>query len=131
MTRISGTPHSVAEIVAHMAFWQDWFLDRCDGAATPVVAQASLGWPGVANDQWESVLEGFQNGFTRALALAEDDTRVDTLVTPAIEFGPLEHYRIRDALTHIALHNAHHLGQVVTLRQQLGAWPPPAGSWTW
>jgi hypothetical protein len=31
----------------------------------------------------------------------------------------------------MATHTAHHLGQIIVLRQLLGAWPPPAGSWTW
>jgi uncharacterized damage-inducible protein DinB len=52
-------------------------------------------------------------------------------VTPPIEFPPLTHYTIADALTHVATHNAHHLGQVILLRQLAGTWPPPAGSWTW
>jgi uncharacterized damage-inducible protein DinB len=52
-------------------------------------------------------------------------------VTPAIEFPPLAHHTVREALVHVAMHNAHHLGQVITLRQLLGAWPPPAGSYTW
>lgn len=40
-------------------------------------------------------------------------------------------HSIEDALIHVAQHNAHHLGQVVTLRQVLGCWPPPGGSYTW
>jgi hypothetical protein len=35
------------------------------------------------------------------------------------------------ALVHVANHNAHHLGQIVLLRQLMGRWPPPSGSWTW
>jgi len=31
----------------------------------------------------------------------------------------------------MALHTAHHFGQVVTVRQSLGAWPPPGGGDTW
>jgi uncharacterized damage-inducible protein DinB len=31
----------------------------------------------------------------------------------------------------IAAHNSYHLGQVVVLRQMLGAWPPPSGGLTW
>ena len=49
----------------------------------------------------------------------------------AREFAPLSHFTIRDALTHVAEHNAHHMGQVVLLRQLIGKWPPPDGSWTW
>ena len=43
----------------------------------------------------------------------------------------MANYTVQQALAHIAVHNAHHLGQVVTLRQLMGQWPPPAGSWTW
>jgi hypothetical protein len=52
-------------------------------------------------------------------------------VNPPIEFPPMADYTIEDALTHLAQHNAHHLGQIVTLRQAIGAWPPPEGSFTW
>jgi len=52
-------------------------------------------------------------------------------LTPAIEFPSLAHYSRRDVLVHVATHNAHHLGQVILLRQLLGVWPPPSGSWTW
>lgn len=129
--RPPGAPHSIAEIVAHMDFWQGWFLDRCDGTGTPMVAQAALGWPAVAEGEWDAVRQRFETGFARAIALAKDGSRVDSAVVPPIEFGALARYTVRDTLTHVALHNAHHLGQVITLRQQLGAWPPPGGSWTW
>jgi uncharacterized damage-inducible protein DinB len=127
----NGAFHTIAEIVAHMAFWQRWFLDRCDGLTVPMPAPASLGWPTVSRNDWDSVREQFEADYRRALALTDDVARVDLPLTPAIEFTPLTHYTIGDALTHIALHNAHHLGQVITLRQQLAQWPPPAGSWTW
>jgi uncharacterized damage-inducible protein DinB len=50
--RPSSGAHSIAEIVAHMAFWQDWFLDRCDGLDVPMPAQAALGWPPVRDWEW-------------------------------------------------------------------------------
>ena len=127
----AGSAHSIAEVVAHLRFWQRWFLDRCDGVAMAMPAPASVGWPAVAHGEWESIRQDFEADFARALAMADDDGRLERVVTPAIEFDALRHYTVRDALTHIALHNAHHLGQVITLRQQFGAWPPPAGSWTW
>jgi hypothetical protein len=37
----------------------------------------------------------------------------------------------RDLLVDNHAHNGHHLGQVVLMRQMLGAWPPPSGSYTW
>jgi uncharacterized damage-inducible protein DinB len=127
----ASVPHSIAEIVAHMAFWQDWFLDRSDGNAVQPPAHAALGWPAVGAGEWEAVLNRFETGYKRALALADDAARTARPVTPAIEFEPLSKYTVGDVLVHVALHNAHHVGQVVTLRQQLGGWPPPAGSFTW
>jgi uncharacterized damage-inducible protein DinB len=124
----SGAPHSVAEIVAHLAFWQDWFLARCEGDARPMVDHAAAGWPAVAAGHWPEIQARFLGGLERAVALGERDDRP---VAPAIDFPPLAHYTVRDALTHVAQHNAHHLGQVVLLRQLMGLWPPPAGSWTW
>jgi uncharacterized damage-inducible protein DinB len=114
-----------------MAFWQQWFLDRCDGVAVPMPAPAAIGWPKVDDGHWDVVRERFEAGFERALTLADVGARVMLPITPPIEFDPMATYTVGDALTHIALHNAHHLGQVITLRQQLGSWPPPAGSWTW
>jgi uncharacterized damage-inducible protein DinB len=129
--RPDASPHSIAAIVAHMAFWQEWFLDRCESRATPLVAHAALGWPAVSESDWDGVRARFESGFARGVALAQDEARAMAPLAPPIDFPPMASYTVRDALTHIALHNAHHLGQIITLRQQLGAWPPPAGSWTW
>ena len=60
-----------------------------------------------------------------------DEARLAARLSPPLEPDFLADYTAGDALLHIALHNAHHLGQITTLRQQLGTWPPPAGSWTW
>ena len=34
--RLDGADHSIAEIVAHMSFWQDWFCTRCEGTPEPM-----------------------------------------------------------------------------------------------
>jgi uncharacterized damage-inducible protein DinB len=52
-------------------------------------------------------------------------------ILPAIEVPPLAHYTLRDAAVHAANHNAHHLGQIITLRQLMGLWPPRSGGFTW
>ena len=130
-TRPPNAEHSIAEIVAHMAFWQQWFLDRCEGRTTPAPPRAELGWPAVNALSWDEVYERFDAGFRRALSIAENEAGVAQPITPPLEFGHLARYTVGDALIHVALHNAHHLGQVITLRQMMGTWPPPAGRWTW
>jgi uncharacterized damage-inducible protein DinB len=126
--RVAGAPHSIAEIVAHMSFWQEWFCRRCDGTHDPLVVRAADGWPEVAPGSWESIRTRFADGLERAASLDSSSTR---RVEPPIEFSPLAEYTVRDAIEHMAGHNSHHLGQIVLLRQMLGRWPPPAGSWTW
>jgi len=39
--RVTHVPHSIAEIVAHLAFWQNWFCGRCDGSAVPAADERS------------------------------------------------------------------------------------------
>lgn len=128
--RIPGANHSVAEVVAHMTFWLDWFIRRCDGEAVPMPAHAAEGWPEIARGSWPAHRDEFFAALERAATLSERARRDDPIVPP-MEFPALAHYHIRQAVVHMASHNAHHLGQVIVLRQLLGTWPPPAGSWTW
>jgi uncharacterized damage-inducible protein DinB len=127
--RLPAAPHSIAEITAHMDFWLRWFLKRCQGTAEPLAATAAQGWPQPDPD-WEFVLRQFLAGLDAAVEFFE---QADPLapVTPPIEFPPLSRYTLLEAQEHAAQHNAHHLGQIVTLRQMMGLWPPPAGSYTW
>jgi uncharacterized damage-inducible protein DinB len=129
--RVSGAPHSVLEIIAHMVYWQSWFLERCAGAGTPPASSASLGWPAVSAGEWESLRDRFVTGLEQAVEIAADASACARRLDPPIEFPPLANYTVGDAVTHIAIHNTHHLGQIVTLRQIQGAWPPPEGSYTW
>jgi uncharacterized damage-inducible protein DinB len=127
---LPGAPHTIGEIVAHMAFWQAWFTGRCDGTAGPMPASAALGWVAPEPGRWDAVRAGFLDGLDHLAALGAATDR-ERRIDPPIEFPPLGHYTVGDVLVHVATHNAHHLGQVVLLRQLHGAWPPPSGSWTW
>lgn len=129
--RVEGAPHSIAEIVAHMSFWMDWFCSRCDGRDDPVAASATEGWPPVPTGAWPDVQRRFLTVLERAAAIGDDRARLDAPLSPPIEFPPLATYTLHDALVHVATHNAHHLGQVIMLRRLMGRWPPPSGSYTW
>jgi hypothetical protein len=111
---VGGVPHS----------------SRAEGEAAPIVVSAALGWPGVAEEAWPEVRDDFVNGQER-LARVVGQLEPDAPLEPAFEMPMLSGYTARDVWEHVAQHNAHHLGQVVILRQFLGLWPPPAGSFTW
>lgn len=123
-----GAPHSIAEIVAHMVFWQEWFARRAQGAREPMPPHADQGWPEVAPATWDSLRERYLAHLERLVAMGAERRGA---LEPPLEYPPLAHYTVADVFTHVAMHNAHHLGQVVLLRQQMGLWPPPAGSYTW
>lgn len=129
--RIDGIPHAVAELVAHLSFWQEWFLDRCRGMPTPLAKHAVSRWPPAPPGSWDETRRRFLEGLRQAAAVGSKTDRLARPLSPAIEVPRMSHYTLNDALTHIAVHNAHHLGQVVVLRQMLGRWPPPAGSRKW
>jgi uncharacterized damage-inducible protein DinB len=128
---VPGVTHSIAEIVAHLAFWQNWFCRRLDGIHEPLVSAAALGWPEAAPGSWEDLKTHFLAGLERVAAHGSPESQLDRPISPAIEFPPLMHYTARDALVHVAHHNAYHLGQIVSLRQAMGVWPPAGGGWTW
>lgn len=126
--RVPGAPHTIAELVAHVDYWQQWFLAHCQGRSAPMPEHAAGGWPAADAEAWPA-LEARFNVHRETLAeIAAGDL---SAVVPGFAGTPLEGYTVADALAHAAIHQAHHLGQVVLLRQMLGAWPPPAGSWTW
>jgi uncharacterized damage-inducible protein DinB len=127
--RVSGAPHSIAEIVEHLDFWQSWFCRRCEGIDELPAASAALGWPAPNPGSWPEIRERFLAGLERSAALGESGG--ERSIAPPIQFPPLARYTVNDALVHVASHNAHHLGQIVLLRQILGRWPPPSGNFTW
>ena len=87
--RLAGAPHTIVEVVAHVAFWQTWFLERVIGRPVPMPAAASLGWPSADAAAWERVRSEFLDGLERAVALAEQPEAQSRPLAPAIEFPPL------------------------------------------
>jgi uncharacterized damage-inducible protein DinB len=128
-----GAPHSIAQVLAHMRFWQDWMLTTAEsGRMQPFPERADTGWPAVDDGEWDGLVEAFVAGLARAEALASDEA----LLARKGVFGDVpipgwNQYTVGYILADLAMHNAHHLGQIVLLRRLLGAWPPEGGGVTW
>jgi hypothetical protein len=115
----------VAQVVAHVQFWQAHLLETIAGQNPPVPEHASGGWPppGDLPGEWETLRETFLRDAGRLRVHARD---------PALAVrGGGEGRPYAALLTNYAGHSLYHLGQVVTLRQALGLWPPPGGGDTW
>ncbi len=120
-----GVPHSIFQLLNHMTYWNDWVVKWLAGQKPPVPKHASGSWPGGAAPQtakeWRQALRRFEQGL-QAMTRASQAT--DLLAKRGTSTG-------LQMLQAIAAHNSYHLGQVVVLRQRLGAWPPPSGGLTW
>ena len=127
-----GVPHSIAEIVGHMWYWQDFFNRLTQEGFRGFPEHASEGWPAMAPGEWEALRARFLASVELTQQLALTSGKLDERLLP--EDFPLPVWQresVGSGLLHAAMHNAHHLGQVVTLRQLMGLWPPKAGSMTW
>jgi hypothetical protein len=132
--RIPNVPHSIAEELWHIVFWQDHFLRcaRCEELAYP--QHANLGWlrlDSVSDSQWQELVARFESGLTEAADIAGQTRlaeRYSTLEEPGSGTGPLT---LLELVMNLAVLNAYRLGRIVQLRQISGCWPPPAGGDTW
>jgi uncharacterized damage-inducible protein DinB len=132
--RVPSVPHSIAEELWHVVFWQDRFLQwaRREDLAYP--QHAELGWQQIdslSDSQWRELVAAFERGLTEAADIAGQPQlaeRYSTLKEPGSDTGSLT---LLDLITNLAVHNAYHLGRIVQLRQMSGNWPPPGGGDTW
>ncbi|GGJ64375.1 DinB family protein [Deinococcus aquiradiocola] len=121
--RPDGLPHSVADLLAHVNWWLGWMLEVIEaGEAAPYPAHASITWPETTAADWERL----KGDFYMLLG------RVDTHTSRPDLQNPVNHDEtLGELLADFALHTAHHFGQIITVRQLIGAWPPASGGDTW
>lgn len=128
----AGAPHSIAEIVAHMCFWQDCFNQIGLHGFTGFPEHAEGGWPPCTATQWPKLRERYLAVVKESEEIARTAPELDAKLLPeGVEIPFLSRDSRGSGVLHGAIHAAHHLGQVVLLRQIMGLWPPAAGSMTW
>jgi len=118
--RVNGS-HSPWELLEHLRLAQEDILRyTLDGAWTSPKWPEGY-WPApvesVGDEQWDGSVRRFLDDLRGLGDLVRDTTRD---LTAAIPHGEGRTY-LREILL-AADHNAYHLGQLVELRKQLGAW---------
>jgi uncharacterized damage-inducible protein DinB len=125
-------PHSIAEIVAHICYWQEWFNGCALVGFTGIPEHAVDGWPAVSPDRWDAVRTRYLHAVAEAQRIAAESSVLgDPVLPPGVDISILANVSRGAGLLHAAVHSSHHLGQIITIRQLLGLWPPPGGTITW
>ncbi|HEV7893101.1 MAG TPA: DinB family protein [Pyrinomonadaceae bacterium] len=113
--RASTQSHTIYEELWHANRWQSIIVNRDEslyaewerGAVYPESAPAS-------EEEWDSLVKEFLAGTEKALWWTESPERLAHETDPGSTMA--------DALHSLAVHSAYHMGKIVALRQQLGAW---------
>src|SRR5262245_30291700 len=65
-----GLPHSIAEIVAHMCFWQEWFNTCAATGFSGPPEHAPEGWPDASS--WSAVRDRYLGAIESAKRIAAE-----------------------------------------------------------
>lgn len=121
---LPGSAYSIAQIVAHMHFWQERNIARARGEKPPRPEHLDDTFPIPQVGEWEALRTAFLNGLDACAQVAAEKAseaspdRDDTSVGYDLAECP-------------ALHSAYHYGQIAMLRQIQGLWPPEGGDDSW
>jgi uncharacterized damage-inducible protein DinB len=127
-----GVPHSIAEIVSHICYWQEWFNGCATRGFTGIAEHAVDGWPSVPGDGWDHLRMRYLRAVEDAQRIAAESDSLDQRLLPAgVDIPSLANESRGSGLLHAAVHSSHHMGQIITIRQLMGLWPPPGGTITW
>lgn len=108
-----GKNHSVGQLVQHIVFWNARVLSQFKGIKPP---------PEPANDEtfkydpknWNSLVKQFDNDMSEMEKLVESANDADLA-------------KMAPTAARVAQHNAYHLGEIVMVRKEQGAWNPDNG----
>ena len=93
---------------------------------------AADGWPADAAVAWADLRARYLGSIEEAKRIAaESGSLAEPLLPPDVDIQVLARESRGSGILHAAVHSSHHLGQIITMRQLMGLWPPPAGSMTW
>lgn len=125
--RPEDMPYSVWELAEHIRIAQRDIVEYCQNAEYEAPDWPADYWPTETerptDDAWNESIAAFKRDRDEMLELVANES-IDLFDTvPASN----EHTYLREAML-VADHNAYHIGQIVTVRRQLGIWPPSGDS---
>lgn len=123
--RAPGQPHTVWQIVSHLSYWMEAELQAIEGNGRPA-ANRGPDWPAAAGPAdeaaWRHDLALFRLELDQLATLA--GARASTLARIVHRAGDERTDTVESVLWQLVAHHAYHTGQIVSVRQALGLWPP-------
>jgi uncharacterized damage-inducible protein DinB len=119
-----GDSNSIWEIVNHLVFWNERYLNRFKGIAPAKSIESNdESFDKDANEDWETTKERLRNVLTdwKTLLQEADD---EFLQRSAHEDRHDPWYSV---IANINIHNAYHIGQIIEIRKTQGTWDPKKG----
>ncbi|MCB0720924.1 MAG: DinB family protein [Ignavibacteriae bacterium] len=123
----SGGNHSIHEIVNHLIFWNQRYLNRFINVPVEEIKDNEYTFTNDATgshvDSWKATVEKVYDVFS------EWCTQLDEALDTKLEGIPIKGYPDTwfTVIANINIHNAYHIGQIVTLRKEQGSWSPDRG----
>jgi uncharacterized damage-inducible protein DinB len=133
---VDNLPHSVWQIVWHLNFWTDYELRRIGGGKPHYPEHAAQGWPPdsapPSEAEWKKEVARFGELIAALAAMAKWDSHKLNSHIPAMHANQeARTSTVLAILWQLLAHNSYHVGQIVLVRQALGAWPPRRGGDSW
>lgn len=119
--------HSIWQIVNHLIFWNERWQRRFLGTEPPKMEGDNKSTfkvsPGLTQKEWELAVNKFDS-VMKKWAKAIKDKHEEEFSNAVFNNAPDSWYSY---LHTIAMHNAYHIGQIVTLRKMHGSWDSGLG----
>lgn len=119
VTAPPGLPYSVAKILAHMHSNVRFNIGLIRATDPRTFKEKFVNWPEVPSQEWSGLVEAFLRP-ARSQQIARE-TDLQRVLYPATKGQPAwtVGYKL---VASVAKHKAYHFGQIVALRQLIGAW---------
>lgn len=119
--------HSIWQILNHVQFWNERYLNRFRGLPLADVGENASTFdapPASAGErEWRAACARF-NALMKDWEKAIEEAEEAKLAGSVRKDSPDSWYT---SIANMAIHTAHHIGQVVTLRRLQGSWDPHQG----
>jgi hypothetical protein len=120
----SDSENSIWEIISHLVFWNERFLNRFKNSEVPKMGgNNDTTFTYLQEYDWEQVLQQYNQVMIAWYETIEksEDEKFDESISEQSKETWLE------SISSITLHNAYHIGQIVTIRKIQGSWNKEQG----